>query len=311
MLKNKKIKFAIIGASETENTKDLVCEIKKRGHKVYLIQPKNLVFEFSKNKKFKVKQGKIDMDKLDIFIFRGYTINIIPAKILAEKLIYNKKVVIDEVVGKKFIPSKIFESSQFAKYGINHPRTFQALDYKSYESIFNAVTFPIIVKPLYSQKGQDIIKIENKNKAKKFFKKNPSGYLIQEFLKTDSDIRVFVVGNKVIGAIRRFVLPGDFRSNASLGAKAEKIVLAKEMKTIAIKAVKAMGYEIAGVDFLKYKNKLYVLEVNSTPQWQKFKEVTGINPAKNIINYALKKYEARFKINNCRDSRSGKRKYQR
>ncbi|MEA1936809.1 MAG: RimK family alpha-L-glutamate ligase [Patescibacteria group bacterium] len=287
----KKIKFAIIGASETENTKDLVKEIEKRRHKAYLIQPKNLVFEFSKNNKFKVSQGKIDLDKLDVFIFRGYTINIVPAKILAEKLVYDKKVVIDEVLGKKFVPSKIFESSQFARHEINHPKTFQALDFKSYENIFNSISFPIIVKPVYGQKGQDVIKINSKAQARKFFRKNPNGYLIQEFLKTDSDTRVFVVNNKVIGAIRRFVLPGDFRSNASLGAKAEKIIPTKEMKETAIKATKVMGYEISGVDFIKYRNKYYVLEVNSTPQWQKFKEVTGVNPAKNIISLALKKYK--------------------
>ena len=132
----KKIKFAIIGASETENTKNLIEEIKLRGHLVFLIQPKNLVFEFSKNKKFKIKQGNINLDKLDIFIFRGYNINIVVAKILAEKLIRDKKVVIDEVLGKRFIPSKIFECSKFAEYNINHPVTFQALDISSYKIIW-------------------------------------------------------------------------------------------------------------------------------------------------------------------------------
>lgn len=287
----KKIKFAIIGASETENAKDLVKEIKSSGHTIFLIQPKNLVFEFSKNKKFKIKQGNIDLDKLDIFIFRGYNVNIVAVKILAEKLIRDKKVVIDEILGKRFIPSKIFEASKLAEHNINHPMTFQALDISSYKIVLDKATFPIIIKPLYGQKGQGIIKINNKTKALAFFKKNPKGYLIQEYLKTDSDIRVFVVNNKVLGAIRRFVLPGNFRSNASLGAKVEKMIPTKEMKAIALKATKAMGYEIAGVDFLEYKNKLYVLEVNSTPQWQKFKEVTGINPAKNIISYATKKYK--------------------
>lgn len=287
----KKLKFAIVGASGTENTKDLVEEIKSRGHSVFLIQPKNLVFEFSKNKKFKIRQGNIDSDKLDIFLFRGYNVNIVAAKILAEKLIRDGKVVIDEILGKRFIPSKTFETSKFAEYKINHPGTFQALDISSYKIILDKAAFPIVVKPLYGQKGQGIIKINNKTKALAFFRKNPEGYLIQEYLKTDGDVRVFVVNNKILGAIKRFVLPGDFRSNASLGAKAEKIIPTKEMKKIAIKATRAMGYEIAGVDFLEYKNKLYVLEINSTPQWQKFKKVTGINPAKYIISYALKKYE--------------------
>ncbi|OGI29418.1 MAG: hypothetical protein A2288_03810 [Candidatus Moranbacteria bacterium RIFOXYA12_FULL_44_15] len=90
--------------------------------------------------------------------------------------------------------------------------------------------------------------------------------------------------------MKRYIIPGDFRSNASLGAKAEKILLTQELKELALKATKAMNYEVAGVDIIKHKKKLYVLEINSAPQWQKFKEVTGVNPAEAIIAYAIKKY---------------------
>ncbi|HHE45911.1 MAG TPA: ATP-grasp domain-containing protein, partial [Candidatus Moranbacteria bacterium] len=141
------------------------------------------------------------------------------------------------------------------------------------------------------QKGQGIKKIANKNDFIEFFKNNPQCYLIQEFLKIDGDIRVLVVGKKILGAIKRTVLKNDFRSNVSLGAKIKKIELTTIMKKVALKATELMGYEIAGVDLIEYNNKIYVLEVNSTPEWQGFKKVTGINPAKEIINYAIKKYE--------------------
>ncbi len=164
----KKIKFAIIGAGETDNTRDLMREIKLRGHQVFLIQPKKLIFEFS-NSKYTAWQENLRLDDLDIFIFRGYNVNIIEAKILAEKLIRENKTVIDEALAKELIPSKSYESSQFTRNNIPHPKTFQALDFSSYKYIFKEVNFPIIIKPLYGQKGQGIIKADTKKQAYDFF----------------------------------------------------------------------------------------------------------------------------------------------
>lgn len=149
---------------------------------------------------------------------------------------------------------------------------------------------------MYGQKGQGIVKIDNKKQAYNFFKKNHKGYLLQEYLEIDSDIRIFVVNSKILGAMKRFIIPGDFRSNASLGARVEQVNPTKEMIDLAKRAVKAMKYEIAGVDIVTYKGKFYVIEVNSTPQWQKFKKVTGINPAKHIIDYSLEKYKKTHNI---------------
>jgi ribosomal protein S6--L-glutamate ligase len=284
-----KLKFVIFGP-ETPNTLDLVEEIKKSNNIPYVIQLKNIVFEF-KNGKYRALWKNKDLRKFDIFLLRGYNKNLIFAQILIESLLTQNKTVIDETIGKKFLSSKVFEASLMNRNKIRHPRTYQAIDFIIWKKLLTKINFPIIAKPIYGQKGQGIVKLENKKEYLKFFAKNPRGYLVQEFLKIDGDIRVFVVNNKVLGAMKRFIVPGDFRSNASLGAKTEKINPSKEMTELALKAVKTMGYEIAGVDILKYKNKFYVLEVNSSPQWQKFKETTSINPAKEIIRYSLKKYE--------------------
>lgn len=285
----KKINFLIIGPN-TENTADLVEEIKKRGHLVSIISMKEIFFEFSYNN-FKINFKNKSLGVFDIVIFRGYNKNFIEAEILAKKFLDDNKIVIDETIGKRFLPSKIFEASRLVKNKIKHPKTFQALGNSSYAEIFKKIKFPIIVKPVGGQKGKDIHKFKNIEEARIFFKKNPRGYLIQEYCKIDGDIRVFVVGNKILGAIKRFVIKGDFRSNASLGATAEKYSVDSELHKLAISAAKIMAYEIAGVDVIKHKGKYFVLEVNFAPQWQKFKEVTGINPAKSIIDYAIRKYE--------------------
>jgi ribosomal protein S6--L-glutamate ligase len=177
------------------------------------------------------------------------------------------------------------------KNKINHPKTYQAMSFISYKQIAKELLFPIIAKPVRGRQGMGIKKINNEKNFLKFIKKNYKGYLVQQYIKTDGDLRVFVVGDEVLGAIKRFVVPGDFRSNVSLGAKAKKVAVTKKIKEISLKAAKAMDFEVAGVDLIKHKNKYYVIEVNNGPQWQKFKEVTKINPAKKIIDYAINKFE--------------------
>ena len=284
-----KLKFAIIGP-ETENTNDLVNEIKKSGNISYVIQLKDVTFEF-KSGEFKAFWSKKNLFNFDIFIFRGYNKNLNFARIFIDTLLNKKKVVVDDILGKTFISSKVFEASIFNRNKISHPKTYHAVNLASWKKILKKVKFPIIAKPVYGQKGQGIIKLENEKSYISLFTKNPKEYLLQEFIRVDGDLRVFIVNNKVLGAIKRFIVPGDFRSNASLGAQAIKVIPSKKIKEIAIKATKSMGYEIAGVDIIEDKNNLYVLEVNSSPQWQKFKETTGVNPAREIIKYSLEKYE--------------------
>lgn len=282
-------KFIIIG-SATENTRDLLQEIEKRGLENRLIPLRDISFEFSGGT-FSAHDNNTNLENFDIFIFRGYNKNLIFAQVLAKNLLSQNKIVLDETLGKNYISGKIHEATVFLEKNIPHPKTYQAIKKDAYKKIISEISFPIIVKPVDGQKGQDIEKFNDQKSALDFFNKNPKGFFIQEYLSITDDIRVFVVAGKVLGAIKRLVIPGDHRSNASLGAKTEKIELTEEMRSLALKASQAMGYEIAGVDLVENNGDLYVLEVNIAPQWQKFKETTGINPAEHIINYALEKYE--------------------
>jgi|WetSurMetagenome_2_1015567.scaffolds.fasta_scaffold05184_2 ribosomal protein S6--L-glutamate ligase len=284
-----KLSVVIIGP-ETENTADLVREIEKKGHHSSVVKLGDVFFEFNDGT-FKASWKNKNFFDFDIFIFRGYNKNLLFAQILAQELLARKKTVIDETIGKRFVSSKIYEASMLAQNRINHPKTWQAVSFSSYKRILEKISFPVIAKPIDGQKGQGIEKIESKERYLSFFAKNKKGYLCQEFLKIDYDIRVLVVNGKALGAMKRHIIPGDYRSNASLGAKTEKIDLTKELAALALKAAKVMDYEIAGVDIIEHDEKLYVLEINSAPQWQKFKEVTGINPAEAIIGYSLDKHK--------------------
>jgi len=284
------MKFVIVGAPKTENTRDLIDEIKTRGHDVATVRPVDFVFKVSKNE-LQILCNGLDLLEFDIFLLRGFTVRLMETQILTEKLISMGKTVVDETVGKTFFMSKMFEASRLTRAGLNYPKTFQILDFSSFESIKDQVEYPIIVKPAQGQKGQGIEKCEKEVELVSLLKREDQKLLVQEFLPIEGDLRVFVVGDEVLGAMMRFVPEDDFRSNASLGAKAEQVELTDEIKDIAIKATKAMDLEIAGVDLAEAHGKWFVFEANFTPQWQKFNEVTGINPAKNIIDYAINKHE--------------------
>ena len=114
-------------------------------------------------------------------------------------------------------------------------------------------------------------------------------FLFQEFLPTDGDIRVLVVGYKAIGAMKRHLVPGDFRANISQGADAEKFQLTPEIIEYAEKAAKITNTEFAGVDLIESKGKFYVIEVNRSPQFKGFRKYTKVDPSPFIINYLEEK----------------------
>jgi len=288
MINNSLPKFIIIGP-DTENTQDLLEEIRHRHSEVNLISLKDICFKFSENK-FIAKWNNFYLDSFDIFIFRGYNKNLLFAKILANHLLEQNKIVLDTIVGKNSLSGKVAQAFIFSQKNISHPKTYQAVSFSAYKKLLSDIPFPIIVKPVDGQKGQGIEKFNDKKSALAFFYKHTKDLLIQEYLPITSDIRVFIVAGKVLGGIRRMIIQGDYRSNASLGAIAEKIQLTPEMENLALQAAAAMDYEIAGVDLIENNGKLYVLEVNIAPQWQKFKEVTGINPARDIVDLAIKRY---------------------
>ena len=93
--------------------------------------------------------------------------------------------------------------------------------------------FPIIAKLNMGRKGRGIKKFDQKQEAIKFFSQNKFDNLAQEYYPVESDYRVFVVGNEVIGGFERFIVEGEYRSNMH-GTPAQKINVDKEMAKIAV-----------------------------------------------------------------------------
>lgn len=285
-----KPRFAIVGIVDNPNTQDLKKEIEDQGYTCDVLRISELIFASDGKGAFDAFCSGKNVCDFDIIFFRGYSKYLREAKILAELLQYHKKTVIEQVVGSGFFAGKIYEGSKLSRAQVSWLQTYQALNAQNWEAILEKMQFPIIVKPVDGSRGRDVMRFESKEEALQFLQEHPKGFLAQEYVDIDGDVRVFVVGGKIIGSMKRFVLDGDVRSNISLGAKAQPFALTPEMEKIAVDAAQAMNIEIAGVDLIHVQGKWKVLEVNHSPQWQGLKDATGINPTNAIVQYALEKY---------------------
>src|SRR5690606_8356400 len=110
---------------------------------------------------------------------------------------------------------------------------------------------------------------------------------VQEFIKEagGADIRCFVIGVKVVASMQRQAKEGEFRSNLHRGGSAIQIDITDEERETAIKATKALGLEVSGVDILRSKNGPCVIEVNSSPGLEGIEKYTGENVADKIIDH--------------------------
>lgn len=165
----------------------------------------------------------------------------------------------------------------------------------SLKEVKDKVKFPLIVKivaPGLTRKGKGVNKVDSwgdlvtlVDETKGYADK----YILRQFIENDGDIRVFTVGYKAIGAMKRTPKTGDFKSNISQGGSGEGYDLTKnpQVAKIAEDLSRVMSTEIGGVDIILDKNtgKPYILEINPNPQFVGFEEYTDVNAAKAIIEY--------------------------
>lgn len=161
-------------------------------------------------------------------------------------------------------------------------------------------SFPIILKTLYGSHGNGVTIIESKRGLRSIVEmmtgdENSNPIMLQEYVKEakGKDIRVFIVGKRILAAMERIATKkGEFRSNFHLGGRVRVAEMSKKEKEIAFAAVSACGLDMAGVDILRTKKGPVVLEVNCNPGLEGITKATGRDIAGEIIKYTVKKANA-------------------
>lgn len=178
-------------------------------------------------------------------------------------------------------------------FRLNQPKTVLIPNEESIEQALEELDtkFPIILKTLRGSKGVGVLFIESERAldsiVQLLYKQDKdTDILIQEYIKTEYDVRAIVVGGQIIGTMRRDVIEGDFRSNVSQGAKPKPYKLSEEEIRQCLIAAKAVDGDCVAVDFIPYKGQPYFLEVNSSPGTDGIEDANpGLNIAKLILQH--------------------------
>ena len=152
---------------------------------------------------------------------------------------------------------------------------------------------PLVIKLLESAQGKGVVLAETKKAAQSVieaFRGLDAHFLIQEFIKESSgtDIRCFVIGDKVVASMMRRAQDGDFRSNLHAGGIGEKVKITPKERKTAVAAARAMGLDVAGVDLVRSDRGPLILEVNSSPGLEGIEGTSGKDIAGLMIEHLEK-----------------------
>ena len=187
-------------------------------------------------------------------------------------------------------------SLRLADYGLTQPKTKLINDpEQSNLQVQEAeIKFPLIMKTLRGSKGVGVLFVDSEKGLDSIVQlihkqDEDADLLIQEYIKTEYDVRVHILGGKFLAAMKRPVIEGDFRSNVSQGSKPQNIKLTELEIEQCLLASKAVGGYWTAVDFIPSKNREkeppFFLEVNSSPGTEGIEDATGQNIAKEVIKH--------------------------
>ncbi len=152
---------------------------------------------------------------------------------------------------------------------------------------------PLVIKLLEGTQGIGVVLAENRQAAASVieaFRGLDANIMVQEFIKEakGADLRCFVIGDKVVAAIKRQAKEGEFRSNLHRGGSADLVKITPEERQIATRAARVLGLNVAGVDLLRSNHGALVMEVNSSPGLEGIENATGKDIAGMMIGFLEK-----------------------
>lgn len=269
-------------------------EIKNRGHTAYYLRISGL-YAFVSSKDIKIKYGEKDL-QLDGGIARSIgfiasTEQLLRRFDVLRQMRDNGVRLINDPDAILVARDKYQSIMELKKTGVPVPETAVV------EDPFDAMKLvsnwgEAVIKPLIGSMGLGAVKVSDPDIAfriaKTILATNQPVYIQKYVKKPNRDIRIFVVGEQIIGGMYR-ISNSSWKTNIAQGALAQVLVPNQELQEIAIKATKALKLEYAGVDIAEDEEGGYkIFEVNASPLWKGLMEATGINPAKYIVDHLIK-----------------------
>jgi RimK family alpha-L-glutamate ligase len=290
-------------------TKRLIKELKKRGHEVTYALWSGVVFSFSKKEGASIKKvnGR-DFRYFDYIIPRSplslgggdkkirstvYLSHLYRHYLLIVDYInkYHKHVLNEKTAKTMLFYDKLFQHYLLAKNDLPILTSYLYTGRQIPDSVYGKFKTPYIAKSIEGSRGKQIFLIEDKADIPKLVSAFGLGkLLVQRYVPVNEDVRIIVIGNRVIGGMKRVSPAGGFRANVAQGAFTEEVAVTAEMEDLAKRAAKVFNAEFAGVDLIRYKGTYYILEVNIFPMFEGFEAATKINVAERLARYIERRY---------------------
>jgi ribosomal protein S6--L-glutamate ligase len=289
------MKIALLTQAGTKlySNKRLIDAAVSRGHEIQIVKTTECYMDIATHKPSVHLRGK-ELPLFDAVIPRiGASITFYGCAVLRQFEMMGTYP-LNESVAITRSRDKLRSLQILSRAGIGLPITGFANSTKNTGDLIKLVNgAPLVVKLTEGTQGKGIVLAETYKAAETLidaFRQLGANFLVQEFIKEagGSDIRCFVIGDKVVAAMKRQALEGEFRSNLHRGGSAKLVKLTPEERTTAVRSAKKMGLNVAGVDILRSNHGPVVMEVNSSPGLEGIEKVTNKDVAGMIIEFIEK-----------------------
>ncbi|RLE49271.1 MAG: lysine biosynthesis protein LysX [Candidatus Methanomethylicota archaeon] len=267
--------------------KELISAAERLGVNLKLVDAKTFHFDLNSLEKEKSVFGELALERC-ISYFRGLHITAI---------LENAGIpVINSFKTSSICGNKLLTTLTLIKAGVPTPKTVIAFTLEEALKALDEIGYPAVLKPIFGSWGRLIAPLKDRETALALLEhreemSNPlyQIYYIQEMVeRPPRDIRTVVVGDEVVAAIYRYAAPDDWRTNIARGGRAEPCKLTPELEELVLKAARAVGGGVLGVDAMESPDGILIHEVNSTVEFKGAMMATGVDIPSKIIDYAIK-----------------------
>ncbi len=283
------MKIAVLAARRGWHTQELERAASERGHEATVLPYEGLVASIGPNAG--LRSRATELDGVDAVLAR-----IIPSGSLEQIIFRVDSLHRLEERGVRVMNSpraiertvdKFWTSALLEQCGVPTPETIVCDNVEEATAAFRILR-DVIVKPLFGSMGLGMVRVCDEEMAFRVFRtieQIRGVYYLQRTIEHDgADIRAFVVGGRVLGAIERRA--SGWRTNLARGGTARSVSLPESLSALAVRAAAAVGADYAGVDLLAGKDgTVYVLEVNGIPGWKGLQETTGVDVAGMLVDF--------------------------
>lgn len=283
-----------------KGTKRIIKVAKSRGHTVKVFYSPYVGLVFGNDRTLTYKGKALDPNKYDVILVRpGFSSDPSVNASIIKQFQLAGFYVLNGYIGVFRAKNKIRTLQMLDHFNVPVPKTLVVRDLKILEEAAQEFRFPVIVKTIYGTHGRGVFMAESKRSlgpiVEYLIAREKGPISLQEYIKEakGQDLRVFVLGKKIVAAMERVAKSGEFRANFHKGGSVNVADLSPDEKRVAIRASQVMGLDVSGVDILRTKKGPKVIEVNSNPGLEGVSKASGVDVAEKVVNFIehrVKKY---------------------